>query len=69
MNFPGTVPATPCGTRSSEVQDAPDHASDIQGHIQSLEALGHRRWLVAPERPIRIGPGTGPTPEGGSALR
>jgi len=43
MDFLGTVLATPYGTRSSELEDNPYRASDIQGYIQSLEALGRMR--------------------------
>lgn len=43
MDFLGTSLATPYGTRSSELEDNPYRASDIQGYIQSLEALGRMR--------------------------
>ncbi|GAB3692095.1 alpha-L-rhamnosidase C-terminal domain-containing protein [Nocardiopsis oceani] len=44
MRFLGTELATPYGTRSSEFEDNPYRASDIQGYIQALEALGRVRY-------------------------
>lgn len=44
MRFLGTALATPYGTRSSEFEDNPYRASDIQGYVQALEALGRVRY-------------------------
>ncbi|MEU3137747.1 alpha-L-rhamnosidase C-terminal domain-containing protein [Nocardiopsis alba] len=64
-----TTLATPYGTRSSEFEDNPYRASDIQGYIQALDALGRvrngdvqgaldliRRWWG---HMVETGPGTG----------
>lgn len=69
MDFLETVLATPHGTRSSEHEGNPYRASDIQGYVQALEALGRvrhgdaagalrlvRRWW---EHMLGEGPGTG----------
>ncbi|WP_249188152.1 alpha-L-rhamnosidase C-terminal domain-containing protein [Nocardiopsis sp. MG754419] len=69
MEFLGTKLATPYGTRSSEFEDNPYRASDIQGYVQALEALGRvrhgdtpgaldliRRWWG---HMLDEGPGTG----------